>query len=119
MMRVSITGSQGTLAVIDITRISGDEEMVDYLVQTVVYRGNLHGIYTRVVENFPRQALNSLALLKAALSTLDTDSLGLDDDVSLDFDTDYNSDYDPEASAPALARRQHRAVQEISAQEEG
>lgn len=89
--------------------LSKNDELSDYLVKTVVKRGDdMSGIYTRVVENWPRNSLNSLALLKACLGKFDFEALGLEDD--------YEPD-DSETGPSDLARRLAGAVSEVPGEE--
>ena len=84
---------------------SKNDEVLDYIAKVVVKRGDdMSGIMTRVIENWPKNSLNSLALLKAALSKFDFEALGLEDD--------YEST-DAETSTSDLARRLEGVVPEI------
>lgn len=115
MIEVRVRGKGETLCVITITRLKTDpilqknDELADYLVRTVVKRGNdMSGIYTRIVENWPRNSLNSLALLKAALGQFNFDTLGLEDD--------YEPD-DAETGTSDMAWRLARALPQVPSEE--
>jgi len=87
-----------------------NDEVEDYIVKVVVKRGtDMSGILTRVVEDWPKNSLNSLGLLKAALSKFDFEALGMEDDVNPD---------DTEASASDLARGLTGTMPAISGKEE-
>lgn len=69
----------------------------------VVERGNdVVSVSRRILTDFPRNALNSVALLKAALELFDADALGLEDDID-----------DSEDIPPDMARGQRPALRAI------
>lgn len=82
------------------------EEIADYTVEMTVERGNdVVSVHRRTLVDFPRNAINSIGLLKAALNLFDSEQLGLEDD----FDR-YS-----ECVSTALERRLKGIVQQIQA----
>lgn len=83
MITVEIKTNLTPLARLTITKLVGSEsdEVADYMVKLVVDRGDdIVGVHRRVLESWPRNALNSMAMLKAALNLFDGKDLGLEDD---------------------------------------
>jgi len=57
-------------------------ELQDYVVQVVIDKGEAVGKYTRIVYDWPKDATNPLALLKAALALVDTEMTAVEGEVS-------------------------------------
>jgi hypothetical protein len=78
----------------------------------MVDRGNdVIGVYKRVLEGFPCNSLNSIALLKAALALFDADTLGLEDDISTDDEFQYELETDLPSTLERKVGRTLRAIQ--------
>jgi hypothetical protein len=87
---------------------SDDSEVKDFEVVLAINRGaGIYGRHTRVLDGFPANALNTVALIKAALNLFSADSLVAEDD-----------DNPTETSSSDLERRLGRTMRSIPTQEE-
>jgi len=69
------------MTITDLGNKAEGSEVKDFKVVLSVSRGNdIYGKYTRVIDGFPANALNTVALVKTALNLFSMDSLAAEDD---------------------------------------
>lgn len=101
-------GAKAKLVIQDLGTRPMDSEIKDFEVTLSVNRGSdIFGRYKRVLDGFPANSLNVVALVKAALNLFSSDSLVAEDD---------DSNTDPDSSD--MERGFSRTLQDLPTQEE-
>lgn len=126
MITVSITDSdRGRVAILEIDEDPGtvdNPELGGYIVKMQVDRGDSIGIHRAYVSDWPKNAVNSIGLLKAALNQFDEDDLTYEVQDDGDGDADKQSSTDGERQAlvsPFVAGELYRALQAFPGGEGG
>jgi hypothetical protein len=115
VIKVSITKDDRLLAAMTIVKINEHHggELADYQVLMTVERGS--GVFSgsnRALLDYPRNALNAVGLIKAALHLFDEETLGLE--IDYDPDGDATVDIVTEIVPSNLAGQLRRAMRAIS-----
>lgn len=94
ILLVSITHDGRKLGTLKIfsDSVEPKDELADYTVEMTVERGgDVVSTHRRTLRQFPRNSINSMGLLKAALALFDTEAFGLDDDFDRDKAEDFST----------------------------
>jgi len=107
VITVNISQRGKRLAIIQIQKLgeSLNGELGDYSVVVVVERGNdVVSVLRRPLDHFPRNAVNSIGLLKAALNLFTPEQLGMEDGYVDDYEANLTFEGAPANMDGGLGR---------------
>lgn len=107
MITVNISQRGKRLAIIQITKLSENlnGELGDYSVVMVIERGgDVVSVLRRPLFDFPRNAVNAVGLLRAALNLFTPEQLGLEDGYVDDFEANLTFEGAPANMDGGLGR---------------